>query len=88
MFDSIVGYDGIKCTFVRSLTSKQPVHIVLVGPPPGQAKLMIKISVLLRASDRCLDIINLLKFIIRSNAGFGDVLSVLLLGIQILIGGF
>jgi holliday junction DNA helicase RuvB len=37
MFDSIVGYDGIKRTFVRSLTSKQPVHILLVGPP-GQAK--------------------------------------------------
>jgi MoxR-like ATPase len=37
MFDSIVGYDGIKRTFVRALTSKQPVHILLVGPP-GQAK--------------------------------------------------
>ena len=37
MFDKIVGYDGIKRTFVRSLTSKQPVHILLVGQP-GQAK--------------------------------------------------
>jgi holliday junction DNA helicase RuvB len=37
MFDKIVGYDGIKRTFVRSLTSKEPVHILLVGPP-GQAK--------------------------------------------------
>jgi len=37
MFDKIVGYDGIKNTFVRSLTSKEPVHILLVGPP-GQAK--------------------------------------------------
>jgi holliday junction DNA helicase RuvB len=37
MFDRIVGYDGIKRTFVRSLTSKEPVHILLVGPP-GQAK--------------------------------------------------
>ncbi|MFY9796143.1 MAG: hypothetical protein WBF33_20365 [Candidatus Nitrosopolaris sp.] len=37
MFDKIVGYDGIKSTFVRSLTSKQPVHILLVGPS-GQAK--------------------------------------------------
>ena len=37
IFDRIVGYDGIKRTFVRSLTSKQPVHILLVGPP-GQAK--------------------------------------------------
>ncbi len=37
VFDKIVGYDGIKRTFVRSLTSKEPVHILLVGPP-GQAK--------------------------------------------------
>jgi SpoVK/Ycf46/Vps4 family AAA+-type ATPase len=37
MFDNIIGYEGIKCTFVRSLTSKEPVHILLVGPP-GQAK--------------------------------------------------
>jgi MoxR-like ATPase len=36
-FDKVVGYDGIKRTFVRSLTSKEPVHILLVGPP-GQAK--------------------------------------------------
>ena len=31
MFDKIVGYDGIKRPFVRCLTSKQPVHILLVG---------------------------------------------------------
>jgi MoxR-like ATPase len=37
MFDGIVGYDRIKRTFTRSLTSKEPVHILLVGPP-GQAK--------------------------------------------------
>jgi MoxR-like ATPase len=37
MFDRIVGYEGIKRTFTRSLTSKEPVHILLVGPP-GQAK--------------------------------------------------
>ncbi|MGB6530353.1 MAG: hypothetical protein WBF33_19795 [Candidatus Nitrosopolaris sp.] len=37
IFDKIVGYDGIKRTFVRSLTSEEPVHILLVGPP-GQAK--------------------------------------------------
>jgi hypothetical protein len=47
---------------------------------------MNKISV--QKSERCLDIINVLKFIIRSNAGFADVLSVLLLGIQILRWGF
>jgi Holliday junction resolvasome RuvABC ATP-dependent DNA helicase subunit len=39
IFDEIVGYDGIKRTFVRSLTSKQPGHILLVGQP-GQAKTM------------------------------------------------
>ena len=37
IFGNILGYDGIKRTFVRSLTSKEPVHILLVGPP-GQAK--------------------------------------------------
>jgi holliday junction DNA helicase RuvB len=35
--DNIVGYEGIKRTFLRSLNSKEPVHILLVGPP-GQAK--------------------------------------------------
>jgi MoxR-like ATPase len=37
IFDTIVGYEGIKRTFLRSLNSKEPVHILLVGPP-GQAK--------------------------------------------------
>jgi ATP-dependent Lon protease len=37
MFDKIIGYDGIKRTFARSLDSKEPIHILLVGPP-GQAK--------------------------------------------------
>jgi MoxR-like ATPase len=37
VFDKIVGYDGIKRTFLRSLSSKEPVHILLIGPP-GQAK--------------------------------------------------
>jgi Holliday junction DNA helicase RuvB len=37
IFDCIVGYDGIKRTFLRSLNSEEPVHILLVGPP-GQAK--------------------------------------------------
>jgi hypothetical protein len=54
---------------------------------------MIKISIVQQASDLCLhtttiDTINVLKFIMRSNAGFADVLSVLILGIQILRGGF
>jgi len=37
MLDDIIGYEGIKRTFVRSLTSEEPIHILLVGPP-GQAK--------------------------------------------------
>ncbi len=37
IFNNIVGYEGIKRTFLRSLNSKEPVHILLVGPP-GQAK--------------------------------------------------
>ncbi|HYA82946.1 MAG TPA: AAA family ATPase [Candidatus Bathyarchaeia archaeon] len=37
VFDKIVGYDGIKRTFLRSLSSKEPIHILLIGPP-GQAK--------------------------------------------------
>ena len=39
MFDDIIGYDGIKRTFIRSLNSEQLVHLLLVGPP-GQAKTM------------------------------------------------
>ena len=39
IFKKIFGYEGIKRTFVRSLTSKEPVHLLLVGPP-GQAKTM------------------------------------------------
>ena len=32
IFDSIIGYDGIKRTLLRSLNSEEPVHILLVGP--------------------------------------------------------
>jgi Holliday junction resolvasome RuvABC ATP-dependent DNA helicase subunit len=42
MFDGIVGYDGIKRTFTRSLTSKEPVHILLVGPPRQGKTLFLK----------------------------------------------
>ena len=45
---------------------------------------MMKISIVQQASNYCLDIVNVLNSIIRSNAGFADVLSVLLLDIQIL----
>ncbi|MFY9870468.1 MAG: ATP-binding protein [Candidatus Nitrosopolaris sp.] len=37
IFDNVIGYKGVKRTFIRSLNSKEPVHILLVGPP-GQAK--------------------------------------------------
>ncbi|MGC2574332.1 MAG: ATP-binding protein [Candidatus Nitrosopolaris sp.] len=40
MFDKIIGYEGLKRTLFRSLFAKEPVHILLVGPP-GQAKTMI-----------------------------------------------
>jgi len=39
IFDRIIGYEGIKHTFLRSLNSDEPVHILLVGPS-GQAKTM------------------------------------------------
>jgi MoxR-like ATPase len=45
MFDKIVGYEGIKRTFLRSLNSKEPVHILIVGPP-GQAKTLFLRSIL------------------------------------------
>lgn len=45
MFDKIIGYEGIKRSFLRSLNSKEPVHILLVGPP-GQAKTLFLKSIL------------------------------------------
>jgi len=45
IFDNILGYEGIKRTFARSLNSQKPVHILLVGSP-GQAKTMFLKSIL------------------------------------------
>ena len=45
IFDNIVGYEVMKRTFLRSLNSKDPVHILLVGPP-GQAKTLFLKSIL------------------------------------------
>jgi MoxR-like ATPase len=45
IFDSVVGYEGVKRTFLRSLNSKEPVHILLAGPP-GQAKTLFLKSIL------------------------------------------
>jgi MoxR-like ATPase len=39
IFDKIIGYEGIKRTFIRSLNSEESVHFLLVGPP-GHAKTM------------------------------------------------
>ena len=41
-FDKIVGYEGIKRTFLRSLNSEEPVHILLVGPPGPAKTLFLK----------------------------------------------
>ena len=45
LFDKVLGFEGIKRTFVRSLNSEEPVHILLVGPP-GQAKTLFLKSIL------------------------------------------
>jgi MoxR-like ATPase len=45
IFDEVVGYEGIKRTFLRALNSDEPVHVLLVGPP-GQAKTLFLKSVL------------------------------------------
>ncbi|HXX95793.1 MAG TPA: hypothetical protein VEL11_01585 [Candidatus Bathyarchaeia archaeon] len=39
MFDDIVGYEGIKRTFLRSFGSEEPLHILLVGET-GHAKIL------------------------------------------------
>jgi len=42
LFDNIVGYDGIKKAFIRSLTAPRPVHILLVGPPASAKSLFLE----------------------------------------------
>jgi hypothetical protein len=32
IFDKIIRYEGIRQTFLRTLNSEEPVHILLVGP--------------------------------------------------------
>jgi Holliday junction resolvasome RuvABC ATP-dependent DNA helicase subunit len=51
IFGNIFGYEGIKHTFIRSLNSQQPVHILLVGPP-GQAKTMFLKCILERFGEK------------------------------------
>jgi MoxR-like ATPase len=45
IFDNIIGYEGIKRTYLRSLNSVEPVHILLIGPP-GRAKTLFLKSIL------------------------------------------
>src|SRR5215469_14372319 len=51
IFDNILGYKGIKRTFVRSLNSKEPVHSLLVGLP-GQAKTLFLKCILERFGEK------------------------------------
>jgi Holliday junction DNA helicase RuvB len=51
IFDHIVGYDGVKRTFLRSLNSEEPVHILLVGSP-GHAKTMFLKCILERVGEK------------------------------------
>ncbi len=69
MFDNILGYEGIKRTFVRSLNSEEPVHILLVGPP-GQAKTLFLKSVLETFRDKAF-------FTVGGNASKSGMIDVL-----------
>jgi MoxR-like ATPase len=51
LFDKIIGYEGIRRTFVRTLTSKEPIHLLLVGPP-GQAKTLFLKCILERFGEK------------------------------------
>jgi hypothetical protein len=42
VFDRIFGYERIKRTFVRTLISEEPVHILLVGLPGHANTLFLK----------------------------------------------
>jgi len=70
VFDRIVGYDGIKRTFVRSLVSNEPVHILLVGPP-GQAKTLFLRCILEKFAQ------NKAFFTVGGNASKSDLIDVL-----------
>ena len=45
IFDGIVGYEGIKGTFLRCLNSDEPVHILLIGPSGYAKTLFLKYHV-------------------------------------------
>ena len=50
-FDDIVGFEGIKRTFVRSLNAPEPIHILLVGSP-GQVKTLFLKPILEAAGEK------------------------------------
>jgi len=69
IFDNIFGYEGIKRTFLRSLDSEEPVHILLVGPP-GQAKTLFLKCVLEAFGDKAF-------FTVGGNASKSGIIDVL-----------
>jgi MoxR-like ATPase len=70
IFDGVVGHEGIKRTFVRSLNSEEPVHILLVGPP-GQAKTLFLKSILTTFGEKKA------FFTVGSNASKSGIIDVL-----------
>ena len=42
IFNDIVGYDDIKKLFLMSITSEEPVHIALAGPPASAKTIFMK----------------------------------------------
>jgi hypothetical protein len=44
LFNEIIDYEGVKRTFLRSLNSEVPVHILLVGPTSGDIALFSTIT--------------------------------------------
>ena len=70
MFDEIISYNGIKHTFVRSLNSEEPVHILLVGPP-GQPKTLFLKCILERFGEKKA------SFTVGGNASKSGIIDVL-----------
>jgi DNA replicative helicase MCM subunit Mcm2 (Cdc46/Mcm family) len=70
IFDSVFGYEGVKRTFIRSLNSKEPVHILLVGQP-GHAKTLFLKCILERFGEK------MTFFTVGSNASKSGLIDVL-----------
>ena len=50
IFNDIVGYDDIKKLFLMSITSEEPVHIALAGPPASAKTIFMKCLMALPSS--------------------------------------